>query len=190
MQLIAYDERWPAAFEVEASRILESIPGRWVEVRHVGSTAVPGLLAKPVIDMLGGLCSFEDVDLAIDELRAIGYRYLPDAAAQSPDRKWLFLQRRGRCTHHMHLVAFGSRAWRDRALFCELLKSDPALRSEYENLKRRLAANWSDDVKPTPPPRSPSFCRPSLSLPGTPCCRKSSALGKHCSARPRRDRSR
>lgn len=190
MQLIAYDERWPAAFEVEASRILESIPGRWVEIRHVGSTAVPGLLAKPVIDMLGGLCSFEDVDLAIDELRAIGYRYLPDAAAQSPDRKWLFLQRRGRCTHHMHLVAFGSRAWRDRALFCELLKSDPALRSEYENLKRRLAAELVGRREAYTAAKEPFILQAVAIATRDTLLQKVSALGKHCSDRPRRDRSR
>jgi len=143
VRLLPHDQRWAGAFDEESRRIRARWTGRYVEIRHIGSTAVPGLLAKPVIDMLAGLATLDEVDAAIDELKQLGYVYWADAPAQAPDRKWLFLLCGASRTHHLHLVVHGSRAWCDRALFCELLKSDPALRADYARLKRRLASAYA-----------------------------------------------
>lgn len=140
VRLVPHDPAWAEAFEHEAARLRSLLHGRLVEVRHVGSTAVPGLAAKPVVDMIAGLRDFGEVEPVTATLQGVGWTYLPDSAAQSPDRRWLLLHDGRARTHHLHLVRFGSRAWLERIAFCEMLKSDAALRAEYEALKRHLVA--------------------------------------------------
>jgi GrpB-like predicted nucleotidyltransferase (UPF0157 family) len=144
VRLVEYDPAWADAYERQAGRMRVALPGRLLEVRHVGSTAVPGLCAKPIVDMIAGLADFADVESATATLRRLGWTYLPDAPAQGGDRRWLLLHDGRTRTHHVHLVAHGSRAWRERVAFCELLKSDAAVRAEYDALKRALAARFAD----------------------------------------------
>ncbi|HEU4759482.1 MAG TPA: GrpB family protein, partial [Dehalococcoidia bacterium] len=74
-----YDARWPALFEQEKARILDAA-GRWLaDVQHVGSTAVPGLAAKPIIDICAGLRSHQDGERCVGPLQALGYEYLGEA---------------------------------------------------------------------------------------------------------------
>ena len=144
VHLVPPDPPGADSFAREAERLGALLGARLIEVRHFGSTAVPGLMAKPIVDMIASLASFPEVEGVIRVLVDDGWIYLPDAVAQSPDRQWL-LRHDGRVrTHHLHLVAQGSRAWKERVEFCEMLKADSALRAEYEGLKRSLAARLGD----------------------------------------------
>lgn len=144
VRLVPHDPAWAASFEREAARLRALLGARLVEIRHFGSTAVPGLLAKPIVDMIAGLADFGGVEEIVRALKDDGWIDLPDSVAQSRDRRWL-LRHDGRVrTHHLHLVGARSRAWRERVAFCEMLKTDPVLRADYEALKRSLAARLAD----------------------------------------------
>ena len=86
--VVPYDEAWPALFEEERDRIERAI-GPWVEgIEHVGSTAVPGLAAKPVIDIMVGVKSLDDTPILVERLEAMGYEYVPEFERQMPQRRY------------------------------------------------------------------------------------------------------
>src|SRR5215217_1335020 len=86
--LVPYEEAWPSLFKEERARI-EGAIGPWVEeIEHIGSTAVPGLAAKPVIDIMVGVRSLEDSSALVGRLEAIGYEYVPEFEQQMPFRRY------------------------------------------------------------------------------------------------------
>src|SRR5215211_127888 len=102
--VVPYDEAWPSLFEEERDRIERAI-GPWVEeIEHVGSTAVPGLAAKPVIDIMVGVKSLADSPIIVERLVGIGYEYVPEFEQTLPFRRYFRKMREGRRTHQIHLV--------------------------------------------------------------------------------------
>jgi GrpB-like predicted nucleotidyltransferase (UPF0157 family) len=102
--LVPYEEAWPSLFEEERTRI-EGAVGPWVEeIEHIGSTAVPGLAAKPVIDIMVGVRSLEDTPALVARLETIGYEYVPELERQMPFRRYFRKLAGGRRTHQIHLV--------------------------------------------------------------------------------------
>lgn len=137
--VIRYDPEWPRAFEVER-RILEDTLGLWLDgdIEHVGSTSVPGLAAKPVIDMIAPVRDFEAARGAFEPLRVLGYAYRehrPEAHAFHKPSTGPWWEE----THHLHLAERESDLWRERLAFREALRADPALASEYQEWKFREA---------------------------------------------------
>ncbi len=143
IQLVPADPDWPARFEVERAGLEDAI-GEWVTggIHHVGSTAVPGLAAKPIIDILAGVRDPEDAQACLEPLAALGYLYAPYLPEQM---HWFCKPDPARRTHHLHLVPVGSRRYRDELAFRDRLRSDPGLAAEYEALKRDLAARHRED---------------------------------------------
>src|SRR5574341_240211 len=114
-----YNPRWPAMFEAERARILESI-GEWlVDIEHVGSTSVPGLAAKPVIDMMAAVSSLDNARNIIEPLSALTYDYVPEYEVELPDRRYFRKGRRGSegDKYHLHVVELGSPFWRRHLAF-------------------------------------------------------------------------
>ena len=149
-----YNPAWPAMFEEERERIFAAC-GRetFTRIEHIGSTAVPGLAAKPVIDMMPGLRSLEDAPPIIAALERIGYEYVPqfeqanEAGEGMPDRRYLRKDDEfGVRTHQLHMVEHGSDFWRDHQLFRNHLRVFPAAAAEYAQLKRELAANFNANL--------------------------------------------
>ncbi|HJV94738.1 MAG TPA: inositol monophosphatase family protein [Albitalea sp.] len=136
---------WPGQFQRERDRLLAALPGRFVSIEHIGSTAVPGLAAKPVIDMLGGVTSMAAADALLDDLCAMGYTTSVEYNATLTDRRWLMRHANGRRTHHLHLVVYGADAWRSRIAFRDALRADTTLRQRYLELKQQLAAQYAGD---------------------------------------------
>lgn len=138
-----YDEQWPVKFE-EEKRFLFILVGEWNHggVVHVGSTAVPGLVAKPVIDIMFGVRSLEDSRPAIDVLSNNGYEYWPYKADVM---HWFCKPSHAFRTYHLHLVPYESPLWTERLQFRDLLRSDSNLASEYGDLKRELAERYKND---------------------------------------------
>jgi GrpB-like predicted nucleotidyltransferase (UPF0157 family) len=140
IELVEYDSAWPARFDAEATRLARILPTlRW---HHIGSTAVPGLLAKPIIDMMA---LTDDVDRPLPALISeAGYAYPENYNSTLPERRWLCRPSAAHRTHHLHLVA--DRDELERHLrFRDALRADPGLADEYAALKRRLAAAMPDD---------------------------------------------
>jgi GrpB-like predicted nucleotidyltransferase (UPF0157 family) len=138
IDIVPYDESWPSRFEQERA-ILDRVIRGWVvgAIEHVGSTAVPGLAAKPVIDIMVGVESLEASRAAIPVLSKIEYCYFP----YRPDvMHWFCKPSPSLRTHHLHLIPFQSRLWLERLAFCDYLRRHADVAAEYAELKRHLAA--------------------------------------------------
>jgi GrpB-like predicted nucleotidyltransferase (UPF0157 family) len=132
---VPYDPRWPALFDAERIR-LEAVLRDWLigGIHHVGSTAVPGMPAKPVIDMVAGVRDLSDADLAEPALVRLGY----ERAVHRVDAVLFNKTAGGVHTHHLHLTVPASELWRERLAFRDALRADRALVAEYAELKHRL----------------------------------------------------
>ena len=141
--LVDYDPAWPAAFEKERERLAEVLR-EWLTgtIEHIGSTAVPGLRAKPVLDIMAGLGSLTASRPAIQAVSSLGYVHFPYRAEVM---HWFCKPSPADRTHHLHLVPFGSPLWNERLQFRDALRSDPALAAAYAGLKGRLADRHRND---------------------------------------------
>jgi len=135
VELHAYDAAWADLFEQERGRLAGIFDGRAAGIEHIGSTSVPGLSAKPIVDVLVGLRRLELSEAEIAAMEALGYEYHGEHGL--PGR--LFFRKDPR-THHVHVVEHGGEHWQRQVLFRDTLRSDPEERRRYEEFKRRLAA--------------------------------------------------
>jgi GrpB-like predicted nucleotidyltransferase (UPF0157 family) len=135
IRVVAYDQAWPRMFEDERDRIAAALGPPAVRIEHIGSTSVPGLAAKPWVDIQVEVSSLRPAAAFVAPLRALGYRHHPD------DDDHEFFDRR---PYHVHVCAADG-AWARRHLaFRDLLRADPAARASYEREKLRLAAIHDD----------------------------------------------
>ena len=142
--IVDYDPRWPALFEEERAIICAAIGAHIIAIEHVGSTAVPGLGAKPVIDIIVGSRSLADAARCIEPLRAAGYGYHPQHEAEMPERRYFDVQT-DRRDAHLHMVEFGGEFWQRHLAFRDYLRANPEAVAEYDRLKRQLAARFGSD---------------------------------------------
>jgi GrpB-like predicted nucleotidyltransferase (UPF0157 family) len=143
VRLVPYDRAWPVRFEEERAALLGVI-GDWVVggVHHVGSTSVPGLESKPIIDILAGVQDLDKSRAAFERLAALGYLYAPYRAREM---HWFCKPDPSRRTHHLHLVPTDSSRFRDELAFRDYLRSHREVAKEYAELKRALANEFERD---------------------------------------------
>ncbi|MGH7818455.1 MAG: GrpB family protein, partial [Candidatus Binatia bacterium] len=137
IRIAPYDPAWPALFQAERE-LLADLLRRWLvgPIEHVGSTAVPGLAAKPVIDVMAAVESLDASRGAFGVLRDAGYHYAP---YRTDVMHWFCKPSPSFRTHHLHLVPYESLLWTERIAFRDCLRSDSAIAHEYADLKHRLA---------------------------------------------------
>jgi GrpB-like predicted nucleotidyltransferase (UPF0157 family) len=135
-----YSASWPGAFAAESARLREMFGLPADRIEHVGSTAVAGLAAKPIIDIMVGAGSLAEIEACIPRLVGGGYRYVEEFNALIPERR--YFEKPG---FHVHAVTHGVDFWVRMLAFRDALRADPALRREYESLKRRLAQAHRED---------------------------------------------
>lgn len=141
VRLAPYDPMWPAMFEAEAARIEAACAGLAIRLEHIGSTAIPGMSAKPVIDILAGRPPQSRATDYIPAIRQLGYEH--KGAHGVPGREYF---RRGRPrSHHVHLVSWSSTVWEEHLLFRDRLRANPALARDYDAVKRDLAIAYAND---------------------------------------------
>jgi GrpB-like predicted nucleotidyltransferase (UPF0157 family) len=136
--VVEYDEGWPEAFRAEALRLEAALPIS-ITFQHVGSTSVPGLCAKPVIDILVGDNRMRPLIFYRKRLEPLGY-VLQDSG--EPGR---YFFRKNPRTAHVHVVRQGSWDWYSKVWYRDLLRGDEAYRDEYASLKRDLALKHRED---------------------------------------------
>jgi GrpB-like predicted nucleotidyltransferase (UPF0157 family) len=141
VEIVEYDPAWPAAYQAERDRLAPLLPTR-VQLHHFGSTAVPGLAAKPVIDMIA-LVEGLDAPIAALTQRG-GYQYPQAFNATLIHRRFLCYPTAAHRTHHLHLVDEPGELER-RLRFRDRLRADPVVAGEYVALKRALAERYSND---------------------------------------------
>ena len=145
-----YNPLWPVMFEEERLHLLGCLPNELLgRIEHFGSTAVPGLAAKPIIDMLVEVTNLEETQRRIAPiLEAQGYDYFwrPSWNDNAPPFYAWFIKRdsKGNRTHHIHMVESHFEHW-DRLLFRDYLIEHPAAAREYEALKRKFAGAYAND---------------------------------------------
>lgn len=152
VEVVDYDPDWPASFERERTHLLACLPQDIiVRIEHFGSTAVPGLSAKPIIDILVEVTDLGTVrEKVVPVLESQSYEYFwrPTFGDDGePFYAWFIKRdpRTGRRTHQIHMVERGFVEHWDRLLFRDYLVEHPDVAREYEALKRRLAAEFSGD---------------------------------------------
>jgi GrpB-like predicted nucleotidyltransferase (UPF0157 family) len=139
------DAAWPAMFEAERRRLMDVLPGTFVAIEHIGSTAVAGLRSKPLIDMLAGVRSMAEAVAVNGLIDRIGYTTSAALNATLATRQWFMRQSGGVRTHHLHVVVHGSPDWTARIAFRDRLRADAALRTRYLALKEDLAVRHAGD---------------------------------------------
>jgi len=135
VELAQWTPRWGELFAEEAVRLQDALGDLAVAVEHYGSTSVPGLVAKPLLDILVGGPDASDPAPYISALAPLGYEYAPNAGV--PEH--LVFGRGTARTHLVHVVRYGGRAWQRGLAFREALRQDAALRDAYAALKLELA---------------------------------------------------
>jgi GrpB-like predicted nucleotidyltransferase (UPF0157 family) len=139
-----YDRGWPSLFQVHARLLRAAVAELGAEIEHVGSTAVAGLAAKPIIDIDVVVRSAADVPVAIERLRALGYVYQGDKGL--PGRE-AFLWPPGTRRHHAYVVVSGSHPHANHTAFRDYLREHPQAAAQYAELKRELAERYRDDER-------------------------------------------
>jgi GrpB-like predicted nucleotidyltransferase (UPF0157 family) len=143
IELAPYNPSWPAMFEAER-KVLHVTLARWLAgpAEHIGSTAVPHLIAKPIIDIMAPVRTLADSLAAIMAAAEAGYVYYPYNA---DSMHWFCKPSPSHRTHQLHLVPLGSSLWRERLVFRDVLRRSSLLASDYAALKRDLAARFPLD---------------------------------------------
>ncbi len=140
IEIVEYEPSWPAFYIAERERLARLLPD--VRIDHIGSTAVPGLAAKPVIDMIALVDDLEANIAAV--VQRAGYQLPARFNANLVHRRFLCYPSASYRTHHLHLV--DRREEMDRCLrFRDSLRGNPELAAEYAALKRTLAARFRED---------------------------------------------
>lgn len=139
----AYDPSWPEKF-LEEKVLLQAVLAPWLagEIEHIGSTSVPDLPAKPILDIGAPVLSLEASKGAIEAVAPLSYCYFPYKADQM---HWFCKPSDLERTHHLHIVPADSPYWRDRLLFRDYLRAHPAAAEAYAALKRELAEAHRND---------------------------------------------
>ncbi len=147
-----YDQAWVRRFEEERAMIYRAC-GRdaFVRIEHVGSTAVAGLAAKPIVDMMPGVRSLDAFMAHIPALETLGYEYVPEYEKPIPElndpgmpfRRYFRKDIDGVRAYHMHTVEAGGEFWRDHLLFRNYLRTMPDEARAYADLKRTIAGTYN-----------------------------------------------
>lgn len=139
--LVDHNPAWSQAFTAEAARIRAALGPMVIDLQHFGSTSIPTIRAKPILDLLLGIADFDRGPLLAPALAAIGYDYVPHAGVPNDH---IFGKGADR-THLLHVVAYDGPNWRRNIRFRDRLLANPALAQSYETLKDHLAVEFADN---------------------------------------------
>ncbi|MCW4052428.1 MAG: GrpB family protein [Candidatus Bathyarchaeota archaeon] len=146
VKIVDYNPQWPTLFENEKRLILHAIGNNVVRIEHVGSTAVIGLGAKPIIDITVAIKNLKEAYKCIGPLESIGYEYVPEYEESIPERRYFHKGRPARAQHyHIHMVTLSSNFWKRHLLFRNYLRTHPEVAQDYYELKKRLAREYGSD---------------------------------------------
>jgi len=147
VEIVDYDPKWPVIYAKEKDRILSKIGNKIISLEHVGSTAVQGLGAKPIIDIMVAVRRLSDAEECIKPLRSIGYEYFPEHEKEIPERRYFQKGPEGipNKHFHLHMVEQDSDFRQKQLLFRDYLRLHPNVAEQYCKLKRELARKYVSD---------------------------------------------
>jgi GrpB-like predicted nucleotidyltransferase (UPF0157 family) len=135
VRVVPYTPEWARLFEEEKSRLLAVIGPYVLDIQHVGSTSIPGMAAKPILDIAIAVRNFEEARVCIAPIEQLGYEYRGEFGIP---RRHYFTKGEPR-THHIHMNELGSRDWNNQIDFRDYLIRHPDAAREYAGLKLELA---------------------------------------------------
>lgn len=146
VRIVAYDPRWPQLYEEERDLVVDRVGPLVVALEHIGSSAVPGLGGKPIIDLMAGVRRPSDADECLTRL----HDDYPDVTPEPENPDWYYClgkpcQSVPAYSVHLHLVRFASDHWARHLLFRDFLRTHPAVAHQYYALKTELAAKFGAD---------------------------------------------
>ncbi|MCI0489239.1 MAG: GrpB family protein [Blastocatellia bacterium] len=146
ISIVAYDSEWPRMFEIEAEYLRSLLPRQLItRIEHFGSTAVPGLAAKPIVDLLVEVRSLDETrSVIVPLLESEGYDYFWRTDTSPPYAWFIKRDAEGKRTHHIHMVEASSKLW-ERLYFRDYLREFPDEAGRYEELKMLLAEKHPND---------------------------------------------
>lgn len=139
LRLVPYDPAWPERFTAEAERVGVALGEHVLAIEHVGSTAVPGLGGKPVLDLAVAVGNAAAADACVRPLEALGYQYR-GPYGEDPRRRYYVRDDEGQRVAQIHLYILPAPAWHEHLAFRDALRADPALAAAYFAEKWRVAA--------------------------------------------------
>ena len=140
VMLVEHDREWIFDYELEAKSIKNALGAPVIDIQHIGSTSVAGLKAKPIIDILVGLDSFDQINEVIQRMEALRYIYARWAGIPGD-----YTFRKGDITTHLvHIVKYGEINWNHNLKFHDSLRNNPDLMRKYQELKEQLAQKYPD----------------------------------------------
>ncbi|MBI4118135.1 MAG: GrpB family protein [Parcubacteria group bacterium] len=144
VKVIPYQKKWAKEFEKEKARILKVCGDKIIAIEHIGSTSVPGLAAKPIIDIAVGVAKLKDAEKLLQPLKKIGYNFY-----KKFQRQRLFIAKGPdeRRTHYLHVMRYNGSKWKTDQLFRNYLRTHSAEVKRYADLKKSLAKEYADDRK-------------------------------------------
>lgn len=138
-----FQTEWKKTFLQEAERVQEVFKEELITIHHIGSTAVPGLAAKPTIDMMPVVISIWQVDLFIKDMETLGYIFLGEYGLKG--RRY-FYKGEDEHTHHVHIFQKDSDEVKRHLAFRDYLITHPETAEKYSKLKLKLAAQYPNDI--------------------------------------------
>jgi GrpB-like predicted nucleotidyltransferase (UPF0157 family) len=137
--IASYNPVWPHIYDAERVALQQATGDLFVAVEHIGSTAVPGLAAKPIIDIAASVHNLDQVADYLEPLHALGYLYVPEYEAVVPERRYFRKGPPDACTCHLHIYPVEHAQWDRHIRFRDYLRAHPATAQAYGELKQRLA---------------------------------------------------
>lgn len=139
-RIVEYDQRWPALYEEEKAIVVAATGIEADRVEHIGSTAVPGLGAKPIIDLMVGVPRVDSAQRQIKALEGVGYECRGETVPGT-----LYIRKAEPRRFNLHLTQWEGTFWLEKLLFRDFLRMHPETARQYEDLKRELMARLASD---------------------------------------------
>lgn len=145
VEVVPYRSEWRDLFTVEAQAIAKILKPNLVEIYHIGSTSIPNIYAKPIIDLLLAVNKIEDVDRQNTAMANLGYQAMGEFGIS--DRRYFRKNNAlGKRTHHVHIFPVDSPQIKRHLAFRDYLIAHPLIAQKYSDLKRKLAQQYPHDI--------------------------------------------
>ncbi len=145
VELVEYDPSWPEKFQREKKKIMEAIGKYVVTIDHIGSTAIPFIIAKPVIDIQIGVKTLRDAVHCIPKLEKLGYEYLASIESLEPNRRLFRKPAEGKKKYLLHMWEHQTEEWENFLLFRDYLREHTETAKEYEFVKKHMAKRFPEN---------------------------------------------
>lgn len=144
VKLLPHNPKWEELFEKEKNILSKALDGLIIDIQHIGSTSIPGIPAKPIIDISIGIKSMKNSKDFIKIFEDLGYEYRPDFGG--PNTQLLFVKGpEEKRTHYIHLMRYSGSIWKNDLAFRHYLRKNKKRAKEYAYLKKELASKFADD---------------------------------------------